>query len=618
MKKWFENLKISKKLIIGFLFVAFLGIITGVIGIMNMESMVESQQSTYDECTMGIKHSSSADINFFALGKSMSLLALNYNDIDARSQYVEKCEQYITGINSSLESYEKTISTDEDQTNFDALKEFYDEYIAVINENLSIAKAGSAGAYDKIITNITKSATLSANTTKAFETLTEYNYTFAQQDIDRNKDSSSFSIGIMITITAISFIFALLLSIYISGLISKPMHMISVVCEHLAVGDIDTEGLIKSGMIKEEDKHVKDRKDEIGTAALGLNKLILGTVKLSREMETVATGDLTAEVTVRSEKDIMGKALRELVDKFHELAASIVSSANQVDSGAKQVADSSTALSQGATEQASSVEELTTSLEEITSQTAENTQNAQTANEFAKSIKKDAETGNTQMKEMLHAMDEINSSSDNINKIIKVIEDIAFQTNILALNAAVEAARAGQYGKGFAVVAEEVRNLAAKSANAAKETTSLIDNSIKKVNSGTKIANDTAVALEKIVEGISKTTELIDSIATSSTEQSTALEQINQGITQVSQVVQSNAASAEECAASSEELSGQADSLKNNVSIFKLNTAALLSSAGSTKQQPKAKQPTPENDKKNAAKAGNKTICLSENEFGKY
>ena len=176
------------------------------------------------------------------------------------------------------------------------------------------------------------------------------------------------------------------------------------------------------------------------------------------------------------------------------------------------------------------------------------------------------------MADMLIAMDEINKSSEDISKIVKVIDDISSQTNILALNAAVEAARAGQYGKGFAVVAEEVKNLAAKSSDAAKETAELINKSTKEVETGTGIANETAEALRKIMEEILSASEHINAIAAATNEQSAELEQINLGIGQVSQVVQNNAASAEESAAASEELSAQADNLKANVSVFKLNS----------------------------------------------
>jgi methyl-accepting chemotaxis protein len=228
-------------------------------------------------------------------------------------------------------------------------------------------------------------------------------------------------------------------------------------------------------------------------------------------------------------------------------------------------------LSQGSTEQASSIEEITASMTQVSAQTKQNAANANQANQLALAAKENAVEGNGQMQGMVKAMAEINDSSSNISKIIKVIDEIAFQTNILALNAAVEAARAGQHGKGFAVVAEEVRNLAARSANAAKETTEMIENSIRKVEAGTEIANNTAVALNKIVDGVAKAAELVGDIASASNEQATGIAQINQAISQVAQVVQTNSATAEESAAASEELSSQAELLKNAVNRFRLS-----------------------------------------------
>ena len=290
----------------------------------------------------------------------------------------------------------------------------------------------------------------------------------------------------------------------------------------------------------------------------------------NKAIEQIAEGDLSLEVPLFSPEDQIGNSLRKLVDNFHSLVASMANVIDKVTTGAELVSNSSQALSQGTTEQASTIQQLTASLEQIASQTRLNAENAEKASDLTKKTRENALQGNGHMKEMLNAMSEITEASKNINSIIKVIEDIAFQTNILALNAAVEAARAGQHGKGFAVVADEVKNLAGKSSEAAKEITELIENSIAKIQAGSKIADQTAEALNEIVQQIDRAASLIQSIAEASLEQANGIEQVNIGIAQVSQVVQNNAAVAEESAAASQELAANADELMQQSSIFKL------------------------------------------------
>ncbi|MDR3597570.1 methyl-accepting chemotaxis protein [Clostridium sp.] len=359
-----------------------------------------------------------------------------------------------------------------------------------------------------------------------------------------------------------------------------------------------------------------------------VNKAIDAFAKPIREIDhalgEMAKGNLDIYVENSYSGDYASiiNSLNSSIETINGVLTDINVSANDVASGASQVSDGSQALSQGATEQASAIEELTSSITEVAAQTKENALNANQAKDLALKVKENAEEGNKHMSEMLKSMSEINESSANISKIIKVIDEIAFQTNILALNAAVEAARAGQHGKGFAVVAEEVRNLAARSANAAKETTALIEGSIQKAEKGTEIANNTAKALYEIVDGVSKATALVAEIAASSNEQATGISQINLGIEQVSQVVQTNSATAEESAAASEELSSQSELLKETVASFKLkNSSVNYSLKNSNKNNKNKEYHSKENNLafKEAASTSHKPrIALSDNEFGKY
>ena len=347
--------------------------------------------------------------------------------------------------------------------------------------------------------------------------------------------------------------------------------------------------------------------------------------QLGQSADRIAEGDLVTEV-VTSTGDELGDVAASfeiMRQRVHKVLLEINQGADQVAAGAHNVSDASVALSQGASQQAASVEQLSASIAEIASQTASNAQNAEKANDLTVGTKEKAQLGNEEMQEMLSAMEEINASSANISKIIKVIDEIAFQTNILALNAAVEAARAGQHGKGFAVVAEEVRNLAARSAKAAKETTDMIEGSMAKVETGREIAHKTADALNAIVGDVSSVADIVANIAKASNEQKLALEQINQGVQQVSQVVQANSSTSEEAATASQNLNQQADIMRANVGKFRLSNSGgsfYGGKGGSTIQKPDltsaGRQPAVV-----PAKPGVKprTIALTDDEgFGKY
>lgn len=286
----------------------------------------------------------------------------------------------------------------------------------------------------------------------------------------------------------------------------------------------------------------------------------------------IADGDLSEpfEESGGDELSMAGDAFDKMRRNVKRTISDIRNAAEQVSTGAKNISDASISLSQGATEQAASIQELSTTISEISAQTTSNADSANHASDLSEKAKTAANDGNQSMRQMLDAMESINESSTNISKIIKVIDEIAFQTNILALNAAVEAARAGQHGKGFAVVAEEVRNLAARSAKAAKETTDMIEDSISRVAEGRSIAQKTATSLNAIVNNVSETADIVDSIAAASNEQRSAIEQVNEGVLQVSKVVEANSASSEETAAASEELSREAFNLNKLAGRFKI------------------------------------------------
>jgi methyl-accepting chemotaxis protein len=365
-------------------------------------------------------------------------------------------------------------------------------------------------------------------------------------------------------------------------------------------------------------------KGEFGVLAGSVNtteerlKAVVG--EISEVIGEISKGNLAIESVREFDGNFksISVSLNTIVESLNSVLSEINNAAEQVFTGAGQVSDGSQALSQGATEQASAIEELTSSIAEVAAQTKENAVNANEAKDLALNVKGNAEEGNRHMSEMLKSMGEINESSANISKIIKVIDEIAFQTNILALNAAVEAARAGQHGKGFAVVAEEVRNLAARSANAAKETTDLIEGSIKKAEKGTEIANNTAKALDEIVGGVSKAATLVAEIAASSNEQAIGISQINLGIEQVSQVVQTNSATAEESAAASEELSSQSEMLKEMVSSFKLkNSGNKHGLLNNNFKQSNNRQHYSEAYQEAAVSSKSK-ISLSDSNFDKY
>ncbi|WHH61636.1 methyl-accepting chemotaxis protein [Petroclostridium sp. X23] len=573
--KWFANLKLRTKLLTGFIIIALISGIIGIVSMYEMSVLNNRTSEMYNNRLVPIADLG-AVVKNLARAKANTYLLVYDENAQKLSERIAKADQITKEDNEIIERYAATYLVEDEKKGLEELISSLEPYRKIRNELYDVIKEGN---YEKARQMRVTFDEYDLKVAESLDKLISINNTVANNLNERNKSDYKTNSATMIIIIVTGIAIALGLGFVIAGMISKPILKILDVAEKIANGDLDVNVDINT-------------KDEVG---------------------------------------MLANAFRNMTNNLNDVMSNISVSSEQVAVGASQVSNSSMALSQGATEQASSIEQLTASLEEISSQTNLNAENATQANEFAEAAKFNAVQGNCQMKEMLKAMDEINDSSGNISKIIKVIDEIAFQTNILALNAAVEAARAGQHGKGFAVVAEEVRNLAARSANAAKETTDMIEGSIKKVEGGTKIANETAGALDKIVDGVTKVAGLVSDIAVASNEQALGIAQVNQGIMQVSEVVQTNSATSEESAAASEELASQAQTLKEQVARFKLkkNQHSEVSYNGLEKLSPevlkilnninmKKKESSDREIYSEAAAASTKKIALSDNEFGKY
>lgn len=362
----------------------------------------------------------------------------------------------------------------------------------------------------------------------------------------------------MVIITLICAIaFGMISRRFLQRMIGKPIQTLSRASAQMAFGDLDFEIASESN-------------DEIGQLTDDFQKMANSTRHQIEILEDIADGNLAAEIVSRGEKDSMSRAMQRMASGLNEMMSEVNRSTAQVYEGSRQIAEGANQLSEGSIQQSVAVESLSRSMGGVAKMSQENAALARQADELSDQIITTAEKGSEQMQRMIQAVNDISAASQSIENVIKVIDDIAFQTNILALNAAVEAARAGQHGKGFAVVADEVRNLAGKSAEAAKETGVLIVNSMEKAKLGAEIAEETAASLNEIVTGISESSRIVAQIPEASESQNAAIAEINHSLDQVLAVVQQNTATAEQSAAASTEMSEQAQMLRSLVSHFRV------------------------------------------------
>ncbi|WKY45818.1 methyl-accepting chemotaxis protein [Eubacteriaceae bacterium ES2] len=561
--KWFYNFKIGTKLIISFLIVAIIAGGIGVLGVININRLNSNDQYMYNQMTVPLGE-------MVTIVESYQRMRGNVKDIilastpDEIADYESKIDERNKEFNEALTSFQTTLFSDEGRALVEEMFTLKEDMDAQVNEIIQLVKNGDKATATYEV-QYGQFETLRQQMEANYRKLVELKVLMAETTKTNNQSVAQSSSVITIVLLIAGMIISMLLGVFISSIIKKPINQMVDASKRMADGDLDVYVDL-------------DTKDELG---------------------------------------VLAKSFNRMAQNMNQVLLNINEATSQVASGSRQVSDSSVSLSQGATEQASAVEQLTSAIEQIAAQTKQNADHANEANGLAEFSKTSAIEGNRQMQEMLHSMDEISDSSHNISKIIKVIDEIAFQTNILALNAAVEAAKAGQNGKGFAVVAVEVRNLAARSADAAKETTTLIEGSIKKVDSGTKIANRTAEELRKIVESIEKVYELISQISLASNEQAIGVNQVNTGVNQISNVVQSTSATSQETAAASEELASQAEMLKEQVARFKLRVTGFERRNNDDNRSSNLEYGNFQKNEQEFSQ-GVKQIFLNDDEFGKY